>query len=77
MLGLALSRNAFVLYAIIGIVAWGSIAVKKHDTKVARAAVAEHTEKAREVVKKARTAQRRVDPDSARGVLDSKYCAGC
>ncbi len=80
MLSLALSRNGVTLIAIVAFVStavwWGDRAIQKHDTKVARAAVAEHTEKARETVKKAKTAQRRVDPDSARRVLDSKYCTG-
>lgn len=76
LLGALVSRNALAVMACAALVGWATIAVKKHDTKVARAAVAEHTEKAREVVKKAKTAQRRVDPDSARRVLDSKYCTG-
>jgi hypothetical protein len=76
LLGALISRNSLAIMACAGLIGWATIAVKKHDTKVARAAVAEHTEKARDVVKKAKTAQRRVDPDSARRVLDSKYCSG-
>ena len=75
-LGTLISRNALAVMACAALVGWATIAVKKHDTKVARAAVAEHREQAREVVKKAKVAQRRVDPASARGVLDSKYCTG-
>ena len=73
LLGALVSRNALAVMACAALVGWATIAVKKHDTKVARAAVAEHTEKARDVVKKAKIAQRRVDP--ARGL--SKYCADC
>mgnify|MGYP003510590318 FL=1 len=76
LLGALVSRNALAVMACAALVGWATIAVKKHDTKVARAAVAEHREQAREVVKKAKVAQRRVDPASARGVLDSKYCTG-
>lgn len=71
------SRNALAIAALAGLVAWASLAVKKHDQQVARVAVQEHKEHARVVVKKAKAAQRRVDPESARGVLDSKYCSGC
>jgi predicted transcriptional regulator len=76
LLSAIVSRNSLAIIALAGLIGWATIAVKKHDQKVARAAVAEHTEQARETVKKAKTAQRRVDPDSARRVLDSKYCTG-
>ena len=76
LLGALVSRNALAVMACAALVGWATIAVKKHDTKVARAAVAEHREQAREVVKKAKVAQRRVDRVSARRVLDSKYCTG-
>ena len=76
-LGALVSRNALAIMACAGLIGWATIAVKKHDTKVARAAVAEHTEQAREVVKKAKTAQRRVDPASAGGVLNGRYCTNC
>lgn len=81
MLGLALSRNGITLIAIVAFVStavwWGDRAIQKHDQKVARAAVAEHTEQARETVKKAKTAQRRVDPAGAGSMLDSRYCTDC
>ena len=77
LLGALVSRNALAVMACAALVGWATIAVKKHDTKVARAAVAEHTEKAREVVKVAKRAQRRVDPAGAGGVLDSRYCTDC
>ncbi len=76
LLGALISRNALAIAALAGLVAWASLAVKKHDQQVARVAVQEHKEQARVVVKKAKAAQRRVDPDSARRVLDSKYCSG-
>lgn len=77
LLGALVSRNALAVMACAALVGWATIAVKKHDTKVARAAVAEHTEKARDVVKKAKTAQRRVDPAASSGVLDNRYCTDC
>lgn len=81
MLGLALSRNAIVLFAIIafaGSAVWlGDRAIDKHDQKVARAAVAEAKEEARAKVQVAKKAQRRVDPAAADGVLASKYCTDC
>lgn len=76
MLGLLLSRNGLTAIALAGFVAWAHFGIKKHDQQVARVAVQAHKEQARETVKKAKVAQRRVDPDSARRVLDSKYCAG-
>ena len=73
MLWALLSKNSLAVMALCALVGWAHFGIKKHDTKVARAAVAEHTEKAREVVKKAKVAQRRADPD--RGM--SKYCTDC
>ena len=77
LLGALISRNSLAIMACAGLIGWATIAVKKHDQKVARAAVAEHTEQARETVKVAKKAQRRVDPASASGVLNSKYCDRC
>ncbi len=77
LLGALISRNSLAIMACAGLIGWATIAVKKHDTKVARAAVAEHTEKARDVFKVAKKAQRRVDPASAGSVLDSRYCTDC
>lgn len=77
LLGALISRNALAVMACAGLIGWATIAVKKHDQKVSRAAVAEHTEKARDVVKKAKTAQRRVDPAASSGVLDKRYCTDC
>lgn len=81
MLGLALSRNAIVLFAIIafaGSAVWlGDRAIDKHDQKVARAAVAEAKEEARAKVKVAKRDQRRVVVDDAQRVLNGKYCTGC
>jgi len=71
------SRNAIAVAALAGLVTWASIGIKKHDRQVARVAVQEVQENARATVRKAKTAQRRVDPDGARGVLGSKYCIDC
>lgn len=76
-LGALVSRNSLAIAACAGLIAWAHLGIKKHDRTVARAAVAEHTEKARDVVKKAKVAQRRVDPAGAGGVLDRRYCTDC
>ena len=77
LIGALVSRNFLAIGACAALIGWATLGIKKHDTKVARAAVVEHQEQAREVVKKAKVAQRRVDPASAGGVLDRRYCTNC
>jgi signal transduction histidine kinase len=77
MLGALISRNVLAVVAIGALVGWATLAVKKHDQKVARAAVAEIKETSRAKVQVAKKAQRAIDPARSSGVLDSKYCADC
>jgi len=66
MLGLALSRNAFVVYAIIAFAGW----MHFHDQQVASVAVAKVEKATDNAAKKGRRAAERSTTVGVRGVID-------